>query len=114
MKEKEREKKKKDRIAEERSVGEKKQKDGEQVPNDYHSLSPIYDPPQKEDALPICSSKMKLALDPNYYQQNYMPKQEDAPTIVNNLVAPPAKTKEEEEDQREDPKEENKGELTHE
>ena len=55
---------------------------------------------------------MKQALDPNYYHQNYVPKQEeDASILVNNLVAPPAKTKEEE-DQGEDTEEENKGEDT--
>ena len=80
------------------------------MPNDYHPLSPTNDPTHKEDTLPICDSKMKQALDPNYFLPNCLPKQgEDAPTLVNNLIATPAKTKEEEEDQREHTKEENKG-----
>ena len=62
--------------------------------NCYHPVSPIYVPTHKEDAIPICDSKMKQALDPNYHPLNYVPKQgDDAPILVNNLIATPAKTK---------------------
>ena len=52
---------------------------------------------------------MKQALDLNYYPQNYVPKQgEDAPTIVNNFVAPLVKTIKEEHE-GEDKKEKTNG-----
>ena len=65
----------------------------EQVPKDYFPPIPIYDPTNKEDTLPHCDPEMKQALDPNYYPLNYVPKQEeDASTLVHNLVSPLART----------------------
>ena len=58
------------------------------MPNDYCPASSVYDPTFKQDPLPYCGSKEKLALDPNYYPPNYVP-EEDAPLLVDNLVAPP-------------------------
>ena len=62
--------------------------------------------------LPHCDPKMKQALDPNYYPLNYVPKQEeDAPTLVDNLVTPPTKTTKGQEVQGEDKKENNEREY---
>ena len=76
-----------------------------QIPEEYFPLSPIYDPINKEDALPLCDPEIKQALDPNYYALNYVPKQEDGPTLVENLVVSLDRTTKEEEDQGEDKRE---------
>ena len=79
---------------------------------EYYPPSPIYDPNFKEDTMPAQRAKKK-DLDSNDYPPNYMPKYaDDAPTLVNNLVAPPTKTKEE--NKGEDTKEENKRQYTEE
>ena len=57
----------------------------EKIP-DYDPTSPVCNPDQKKDALPSLSPQEKIELDPNYYPSNYLPKQEDTPTLVNNLV----------------------------
>ena len=53
---------------------------------DYNPLNLIYDLDQEEEVLLKLTPKEKLDLDPKYYPQNYMPKQEDAPTLVDDLV----------------------------
>ena len=89
VKEKERERKK-------RKDKQKKEEEEKQKQNDVEHVSSINDPTHREDALPTCDPKTKQALDPNYYPLNYMPKQGvDASILLNNLVALPAKTKEE-------------------
>ena len=47
----------------------------------------MYDPTQKEEAMPKFTLEMKLVLDPNYCLPNYVPDQEKdyTPSIVNNL-----------------------------
>ena len=50
--------------------------------------------------------KEKLALDPNYYPPNYVPEEEDAPLIVDNLVTPPEKVLKEESRGQEEKEEE--------
>ena len=63
----------------------------------------------KEDTLPFYDPKVKQALDPNYYPQTMFLNMERMPhTLVDDLVAPPAKTKEGE-DQGEVTKGEDKG-----
>ena len=64
--------------------------------------------------LPHCTPNEKLALDPNYYPQNYDPieKREDAPLLVNNFGTPPETAQSEEQEKenkvetREDSKQE--------
>ena len=48
----------------------------------------MYDSTFKQDPLAHYTLKDKLALDPNYYLQNYNPieEREDVPLLVNNLV----------------------------
>ena len=69
----------------------------------------MYESIFKEDTLPICSSvEKKQDLDPNYYSPNYVSNsEEDAPTLVDNLLTLPVKSKEE--NRRENTKEEIKG-----
>ena len=82
------ERERKRREEEQRRGGEQKQKEVEQVPNDYHPLSSIYDPTHKEDNLPISDPKMKQALVPDYYPPNYVPKQgEDVSIAINQISA---------------------------
>ena len=61
------------------------------MPNDYCPVSLVYDPTFKQDCLPCCSPKDKLALDPDYYPQNYVPHEEEqeTPLLIDNLVNPP-------------------------
>ena len=74
------------------------------MPNDYYPPGPIYDPAYKEDALPHCDPKEKQILDQYYYSKNYEQNQrEDAPTLVDNLIPPPIKITNKE-DQGEDQK----------
>ena len=68
-------------IDKEKEEREKEQQQKEAVgknkneePEDYFPPSPIYDPNHNKYALPHCDSKMKQALDPNYYPLNYVPK----------------------------------------
>ena len=94
---------------EQQNEEDKKKNKEEQVPVDCFPPGPIYDLTNKEDALPHCDPKMKQALDPNYYPPNYVARQEeDAPTLVDNIIALPVKTTREE-DQGEDKKEKNNG-----
>ena len=69
---------------------------------DYHPPSPVYDPIFKQDPLPHCSPKEKQALDPNYYPPNYVPEEEDAPILVDNLVALPVNPIKEEDQGKEE------------
>ena len=104
---KQREEKKKEQ--QEKEEAEKKNKE-ESAQKDYYPASPMYDPNFKEDTIPA-PIEMKQDLDPYYYPLNCVPNyREDAPTLMDSLVAPPAKTKEE--NKGEDTKEENKGEDT--
>ena len=57
-----RERKKREEQQKKEEEERQKQKDAEQVPSDYHPPSPIYDPTHKEDALPICDSKILIQL----------------------------------------------------
>ena len=72
------------------------------VPNDYCPTSPVKDPTYKQDPLLHCDPKQKQALDPNYYPPNYVLEEEDAPLLVDNLVALPASPMKKEEDQEEE------------
>ena len=95
-----RERKKKEQQQKKEEDQRQKQKDIEQVPNDYCPQSPIYHPTLKE-VMPIPIDN-RQELQPNYYPSNYVPNSMDNTLIlVDNVVAPPAKTKEE-----------NKGEAT--
>ena len=51
----------------------------------------MYNPTFKQDPLPCCTPKEKMALDLNYYPQGYIPEkqEEEAPLLVNDLVNPP-------------------------
>ena len=54
----------------------------------------MYDPTFKQDPLPHCTPKEKMALDPNYYPRGYIPeehKKDDAQLLVNNLLTLPEK-----------------------
>ena len=62
-----------------------------EVPNDYYSSSPVYDPYIQTIPPPHCTPKQKMALDPNYYTPGYIPEEQekdDAPLLVTNLVDP--------------------------
>ena len=51
----------------------------------------MFDPTFKQDPLPNCTPKEKMALDPNYYPQGYIPEEQekdDTPLLVNNLITP--------------------------
>ena len=55
----------------------------------------MYDPNFKEDTIPAPVEK-KQDLDQNYYPLNYVSNYgKDAPTLVDNLVAPPVRTNKE-------------------
>ena len=67
----------------------------EDLTKDYCPSSPVYDPTFKQDPLYHCTPKEKMALDPNYYPQGYIPEEQekdDAPLLMNNLVNPLEKT----------------------
>ena len=76
-----------------RKEQEQEKKEQENISNDYHPTSPVYDHTFKQDPLPYYTPKKKLALDPDYYHQDYDPNEdrEDTPLLVNNLVSPPEK-----------------------
>ena len=63
----------------------------EDLTKDYCPSRPMYDPTFKQDPLPHCTPKEKLTFDPNYYPQGYIPKEEEARLLVNNLVTSPEK-----------------------
>ena len=84
------------------------EKNKERVLNDCCSASPVYDPTYKQDPLPHCGVKEKQALNPNHYPPKYVPEEEDAPLLVDNLIALPASPLKKEEDQGKE--EEEKGE----
>ena len=101
-----------------REKGKKEQQKKEEVEKinkediaqkDYYPPSPIYDPNLKEDTMPAPTAKNQH-LDPNYYLQTMCQIWRGCPALVNNLVAPPTKTKEE--NKGENTKEENRGEYT--
>ena len=54
----------------------------------YCPPSPVCDPTSKQDPLPCYIPKEKLALDSNYYPKGYIPKEEETPLLVNNLINP--------------------------
>ena len=63
----------------------------EDLTKDCCPYSPVYDPTFKQDPLPHCIPEEKMALDPNYYLQGYVPEEQekdDAPLLMNNLVNP--------------------------
>ena len=95
--------KRKERKKKEQQQKEEEEKNNkEQVPE-----VPFMTQPTKKMFYPVVILKMKQAFVPDYHPQNYVPKQrEDTPILMDNSVAPPTKTKEEE-DQGEDKKEKN-------
>ena len=104
----------KQRVKEEKKKdqqGQEKNKE-KKVPNDFCPTSLVYDPTFKQDPLPCCSPKEKLALDPNYYPPNYVPEEEDAPLLIDNLVIQPKKSLKEEgqgqQEEKEDEVDENR------
>ena len=91
-------------------IEENKEDSAQSAKKDYYPPSPIYDPTFKEDTMAALIVK-RQDLNPNYYPPKYQPNcEKDAPTLVDNLVAPSVKTKEEK--KGEDTKAENKGEDT--
>ena len=96
----ERDKRKREKRKKEAKQKQEQEQEEEKMP-DYDPPSPVYDPDQKEETMQGLTPQEKIVLDPNYHSLNYTPKQEDAPTLVNNLV-----TLAKEEDQKEDKAEE--------
>ena len=108
------------REREERKKKEEQQKEEEEnnhkgtlVPVDYFPQALFMTQPTKKMPYPIVT-EMKKTLDPKYCPSNYVLKEEeDAPTLVDNLVAPPVMATKE--DQVEDNKEKiNRGETNRE
>ena len=63
-------------------------------------------PTFKQDPLPHCTPKEKMALDSNYYPHGYIPEEQekyDAPLLVNNLITPWEKALLEEQDKDDAP-----------
>ena len=76
------------------------------VPKGYCPTIPIYEPTFKQDSVLHSSPKEKLALDPDYYLQNYVlndeEEEEDTSLLIANLVNPPENTLKEEKGEKND------------
>ena len=88
----------------ERKQEQSAQQKEEDLIKDYFPSSPVYDPIFKQDPLPCCTPKEKMALDPNYYPQGYIPEeQDDALLLVKNEITLPEKALLEEQEKEDAP-----------
>ena len=88
--------------------GEEEKTRENNMPNDGCPASLVYDPTFKQDPLPHYCPEEKLAMDPDYYPCNYVLEEDNnAPSLVINLVPPPVR-EQEKNSERSNKEEENK------
>ena len=74
---------------------DKEKKTKGNVPNDFHSTSPVYNSTFKQDPLHHYTLKEKLAMDLDYYLPSYILEEEEStPSLVNNFVPSPVEDQE--------------------